>query len=118
MRLAAARMSPWQFLNVLFFLGLAWSGLQCGNDLEITTNALPSGQVGVAYAAQLKSKHGGDEWRVIAGNLPPGVSLSSDGELFGVPTTPGTFTFTVEVLDIVHDEINDRAAKGFAIVIQ
>lgn len=31
--------------------------------------------------------------------LPPGVSLSSSGELAGTPTTPGIYTFTVKATD-------------------
>ena len=31
----------------------------------------------------------------ISGQLPPGLTLSSDGILSGTPTTPGLFTFTL-----------------------
>ena len=33
------------------------------------------------------------------GSLPPGVSLGTDGHVHGVPTAPGTYTFTVTVTD-------------------
>jgi len=32
-------------------------------------------------------------------NLPPGMTLQSDGSFFGVPTTVGAFTFSVRALD-------------------
>ena len=31
--------------------------------------------------------------------LPPGVTLNPDGTFSGVPTTPGSFTVTVDVAD-------------------
>jgi hypothetical protein len=35
------------------------------------------------------------------GTLPPGLALSSSGTLSGVPTTPGTYSFTVKATDSV-----------------
>jgi hypothetical protein len=37
-------------------------------------------------------------WTVSAGQLPPGVVLTT-GHLGGTPTTAGTFTFTITVTD-------------------
>jgi hypothetical protein len=37
--------------------------------------------------------------RIVDGALPPGVELSPRGTFDGVPTTPGTFEFTVEISD-------------------
>jgi len=34
-----------------------------------------------------------------SGNLPPGLRLSSDGSLAGVPISTGTYTFSVNVID-------------------
>ena len=34
-------------------------------------------------------------YRVVGGSLPPGVTLTPQGQLTGTPTTPGTFEFTV-----------------------
>ena len=36
---------------------------------------------------------------VIAGSLPPGLSLASDGALSGTPTQAGSFSFYVEAVD-------------------
>jgi len=36
-------------------------------------------------------------WLVIGGTLPPGLTLSSSGVVSGVPTTAGTFSFTLGV---------------------
>ncbi|MFC7645284.1 Ig domain-containing protein [Streptosporangium lutulentum] len=39
-------------------------------------------------------------WSVTAGSLPPGLTLNtSTGQLSGTPTTGGTFSFTVRVVD-------------------
>ena len=42
---------------------------------------------------------GGYTWAIVAGSLPPGLSLSPGGTITGTPTSPGTFTFTVSVTD-------------------
>jgi hypothetical protein len=40
-------------------------------------------------------------WSVVKGTLPPGITLNSQtGVLSGSPTTPGTYTFTVQVTDV------------------
>lgn len=36
-------------------------------------------------------------WQVDSGTLPPGVMLNSSGQIFGTPTTPGNYKFTVKV---------------------
>lgn len=38
-------------------------------------------------------------WIVSAGSLPPGLTLSSSGLLSGTPTTPGSFSYVVQVTD-------------------
>jgi len=36
-------------------------------------------------------------WSVIGGALPPGLTLSAGGLLSGAPTTPGAYTFLIDV---------------------
>src|SRR5262249_23561697 len=86
--------------------GLAVGGgllfLACGCDdcnLEITTNPLPDAVVGVPYSFGLNSECGGDTWFLASFDLPPGVGLQSDGDLVGVPSVPGIFSFTIGVVD-------------------
>ena len=38
-------------------------------------------------------------WTIVAGSLPPGLSLSNTGILSGVPSLRGNWSFTVEVRD-------------------
>jgi len=63
--------------------------------------APPAGQVGVAYSNQLTVTDGTSpfSWSVSAGTLPAGLTLSSSGLLSGTPTTVGSSTFTVRVVD-------------------
>lgn len=39
-------------------------------------------------------------WSVIYGALPPGLSLDAAGRIYGIPTTAGTYLFTIKATDI------------------
>lgn len=72
-------------------------------DVTITTSSLPSGQVGVPYFQLIEAVGGyyGYIMTISAGTLPPGLVLNfvaaQSGSVDGTPTTPGTYTFTVDV---------------------
>lgn len=87
-----------------------------GCDLKIQTGALPAGVVNVEYRFNLDSKCGGDDWFISNGDLPPGISLQSDGDLLGVPIVPGVFNFTVGVIEYDFYDY-DEAYKGFQIIV-
>ncbi|MBI1761578.1 MAG: putative Ig domain-containing protein [Acidobacteria bacterium] len=60
--------------------------------------SLPSGQFGVAYSQTISASATGltGAYTFATGaNLPPGLMLAANGTLSGMPTQPGTFTFTV-----------------------
>ena len=100
---------------LLALLLLAAAPLACSDcDLEIVPNALPNGTVGAPYSFVLASHCGGDFWFISQGNLPPGIGLLDNGLLRGTPTTAGTSTFTVGVID---SDSGDRAFKGLALTI-
>jgi len=68
--------------------------------LAIASSSAPGGEVGLSYAASLAATGGGSAsraWSLAAGALPPGLALSGEGKLAGVPTTSGTYTFSVAV---------------------
>jgi hypothetical protein len=69
--------------------------------LAITSGALSSGEADLSYSVTLTASGGGASrtWSVTSGQLPPGLTLSSDGRLSGTPTTAGTYTFTATVTD-------------------
>ena len=71
------------------------------SPVTITTPTLPSGQVGVTYAAtiQVGGGTGPYAFAVTAGALPDGVNLSRSGALSGTPTASGSYALTVTATD-------------------
>src|SRR6266581_3078790 len=70
--------------------------------LQITTTSLPDPQVQTSYSATLTASGGmlPYVWSISSGNLPLGLSLDgSSGVISGVPTSTGSYAFTVEVSD-------------------
>lgn len=91
------------------------AGTGCSDcDLRVSTRMLPDATVGIRYAVPLTSNCGGDAWFIQTGGLPPGIGLEEDGDLAGIPTLAGTYTFTVGVFDFG----TGRAAyKGLSILV-
>jgi hypothetical protein len=81
--------------------GVRAVGARVGVDLlTITTAALPAGSVGADYAVTLEvaSPPGGLAWSVVAGTLPPGLSLdATSGVIGGIPTAAGASNVTIRV---------------------
>jgi hypothetical protein len=65
----------------------------------ITTASLADGSVGRAYTQTLAATGGVPPYLWVAGPLPPGFSLQADGTLSGTPTTPGSYTLSLSVVD-------------------
>jgi uncharacterized repeat protein (TIGR03803 family) len=70
--------------------------------LAVITTTLPGGTAGIAYSQSLSAMGGQTNysWTNISGTLPTGLNLAADGTLSGIPTSPGTFNFTVKVTDV------------------
>jgi hypothetical protein len=85
--------------------------------VAITTGSLPAGSVGISYHGQLQAAGGTApySWSVIAGLLPEGLTLGSDGTISGTPTAAGSFDFTVEVAD--SDTPAQTATRQFTITV-
>ncbi|MBK5296060.1 MAG: putative Ig domain-containing protein [Vicinamibacteria bacterium] len=71
-------------------------------DLAVTTSSLPNGTTGLGYSAMLGAAGGlvPYSWSVVSGGLPTGLALNAGtGGITGTPTTQGTSSFTVQVID-------------------
>jgi putative Ig domain-containing protein/lectin family protein len=82
----------------------------------ITTTGLPAGIVGTAYRQTLALQRGASpfHWSVSAGALPPGLTLNSGtGAIAGTPTSAGTNTLTVKVLD----NAGQSATHAYTVVV-
>jgi hypothetical protein len=81
---------------------ISYPKLLASSPPVITAASLPSGTVGTSYDQALQAGQGTPPytWSVASGTMPPGLSLdASTGAITGTPTLPGSYTFTVQVLD-------------------
>jgi beta-lactamase superfamily II metal-dependent hydrolase len=78
-------------------VGLSGTGA-CPN---ITLSDLSGGTVGTAYSQTVTASAGIGSivFTVTGGALPPGLTLSSGGQLTGTPTTAGSFDVTITATD-------------------
>ena len=71
-------------------------------NLAIVASALPVGQTGQAYQTTIGATGGSSPytWSIRGGQLPVGLSLDrSNGQISGVPSTPGSFKIRMQVTD-------------------
>jgi len=72
------------------------------SSVSITTTSLPNATAEHLYIASLSATGGTRQytWALTPGSqLPAGLSLSSTGQIGGIPTTPGHSTFSVTLTD-------------------
>jgi hypothetical protein len=76
----------------------------------------PNGIDGVSYTHSFAAEGGKSprSFRVIRGAIPPGLVLTSQGVLYGVPDAPGYYLFTLEVFDAN----GDTAARQYDIEVR
>ena len=70
--------------------------------LSISTTSLAPGTVDAVYSGAVATQGGVAPlaWSVFSGALPPGLVLNpANGKITGIPTTAGTYSFTVQVKD-------------------
>ncbi len=81
--------------------------------LVITTTTLANGLVGSSYSTTLttsggRSSSGPITWELVPGSaLPPGLTLTSGGQMLGTPTTAGTTNFDVRAKD--DDQVTEQS---------
>ena len=92
------------------------SPTQASTAASITGIPMPGGEVGISYTASLSASGGPTPytWSLDSGALPGGLTLSTDGGVSGVPTAPGTFSFTVKA----SDATNQYTTQGATIKIE
>lgn len=71
------------------------------SSLAITTSFMPGAVTGVVYNEALAAAGGVTPytWGIIAGSLPSGLSLGSNGVISGTTSAVGSYTLTVQVTD-------------------
>jgi hypothetical protein len=70
-------------------------------SVNITTSSLPNAQQKTAYSAALAASGGSVpySWSIGGGTLPAGLTLNSSGQISGIPSASGTFSFVAKVTD-------------------
>ena len=89
-------------------------------SIVVSPTSLPNGASGVAYSQTLSASGGTAPYAytISAGALPAGLSLTSAGTLSGVPTTSGSFGFTVTATDATTGATAPYAgARAYTLVI-
>jgi len=104
---------------LLGILATVSAAQEVGAPLEIVTEkTLPRAILTVSYEVKLAARGGMPprSWELIAGALPPGLSLDpASGRISGVPTALGLFRFAVEVSD--SDDPPDTRTREFTLVV-
>ncbi len=84
-----------------------------GGLLAVATPALPATTAGLAYSQSLQASGGTPPytWRLVAGDLPAGVSLDpATGVVSGSPSGSGTAAFTVRLEDGIGASVTKTLA--------
>jgi hypothetical protein len=90
--------------------------------VQVTTTTLSNGTNGAAYSQQLQASGGVPfggaspytwSWYADPDDLPPNLTLSTNGLLSGVPVTVGTFSFTIGA----NDALGANSERGFSLTI-
>ena len=84
--------------------------------LVIGPESAPAGTVSSQYSLQMTASVGDPKtWSVVDGALPPGLALgATDGRISGMPTTAGTYVFTIRAA-VNSDSRADTKVLGIAI---
>src|SRR5206468_8195018 len=70
-------------------------------DIHINPDHLDGAKVGKNYDKDINAGggHGPYTFAVTSGSLPPGLHLDPDSHIRGMPTTVGSYTFTITATD-------------------
>ncbi len=95
-------------------------------SLKFTPDVLPDAQTGVAYQVEISVENvisAVDEFLVIGGELPPGLSLErvpneDRVKIIGTPTATGTFVFTLEATCFGTNDPGQVGDQEYQIVVR
>jgi len=92
-------------------------GITLVTALSVSTSSLPNGTQSLAYSQSLAAAGGTTPytWSLVSGALPPGLNLSSGGQVAGTPSSTGTSNFTVQVTDSSNPV--QTATRGLSITV-
>jgi hypothetical protein len=88
---------------------LAFEDTVCPFEKGTLIKVCPAGFVGKSYSFQVKGREGTGCVPYVSfsnpgGNLPPGLSISSDGVISGTPQQTGEWVFWLAMKDIPHEQ--------------
>ena len=89
------------------------------SDLTLSPSSLPQGVVGVGYADQVITGSGGFapyKVTLTSGTLPAGLTLDSNGNLKGIPTTAGTSDFVLSVSDANFPPATVQSSQSITVI--
>jgi hypothetical protein len=107
-------------LQQILSIGFTPIGPSLGQQeiIKIIPEVLPRGKVGSYYYAQVFAQGtslGPYTWSIVSGSAPSGLTGDPvHGLLFGTPSTAGTSSFTVKVVDTI---LGGSATKTYSITI-
>ena len=78
---------------------VAYARIASTADVSIDATVLPSAAVGAPYSQTLSAHGGRPPYLWVASGLPPGIELLSTGVLQGSPSSAGTYTVDVTLID-------------------
>jgi uncharacterized repeat protein (TIGR03803 family) len=83
--------------------------------LQIVNSTLPVAEVGCPYSQPIQTTGGSAPltFLIVAGGLPPGLTLNNSGLIAGTPTAAGSYTFTVTVTD----GAGDSATQTYTLIV-
>lgn len=93
--------------------------LSVGSPNIVVSGSPAGGTAGNAYSTSLSASGGtaGYTFSLLAGSLPPGLTLATDGTISGTPTGGGTYNFTVTATDSSGGAGPYAGSAAFAITI-
>jgi len=95
----------------------AFTMVVSGSPLQITTTTAQPGRETLPYSVTFTASGGSSSyvWLVTSGAVPPGLSLSSSGTLSGVPTTAGTYNFSLTVSDAANTSVKQTVSYSMPV---